>query len=178
MLTTWTPLLDHSYTDTYSHKHITSVLTDHQHRRAQTSSTMSLTTTADLSANMRATTEAFLQTWTGNWVDATELNLALRAPHCLHTTLPSSLSRIEESNGKWAAKFKRVAPLITNGKVSRTCLLLRLQSSRAMKMSSRLCVCSVTQTIAIAGGIRLECLTSDKTFSVCCCRPFSSSSLL
>lgn len=72
---------------------------------------------SDLAVAMRATAEAFLQTWTGDWADAAAPNLALRAPNCEHTILPSSLKRSKETNDVWAEKFARIAALVTKSKV-------------------------------------------------------------
>ncbi|CAK1365529.1 hypothetical protein CB0940_09966 [Cercospora beticola] len=70
-------------------------------------------TNENIARCMRVTTEAFLQTWTGNWVHALEANLALRAPECSHTILPSSLGRKNETNDVWASKFSKVMSLVT-----------------------------------------------------------------
>lgn len=98
-----------------------------------------------IARRMRATTEAFLQTWTGDWVDALEANLALRAPECSHTILPSSLGRKDESNVVWASKFSKVMSLITESTVclptelvvKKHVLTLVIDDSRRLHQRSR-----------------------------------------
>ncbi|GIZ48143.1 hypothetical protein CKM354_001121600 [Cercospora kikuchii] len=66
-----------------------------------------------IAQRMRATTEAFLQTWTGNWADGLKLNLALRAPECSHIILPSSVGWEPQTNASFASNVAKIASLIT-----------------------------------------------------------------
>ena len=71
---------------------------------------------SDLSANMRATAEAFVMSFDGRW--STEAAMAHRAPECEHTMLPSSLGSPKRSNAEWAANFKQIEAVGIDAKVS------------------------------------------------------------
>lgn len=70
---------------------------------------------SELSANMRATTEALVMAFDGPW--SLEAALAPRAPECEHTILPSSLGTPKRNNAEWATYFKRIEAIGINGKV-------------------------------------------------------------
>lgn len=68
-----------------------------------------------LATNMRATTEAFVHAFDGQWT--VEAAMAPRAPECEHTILPSSLGMPRRNNDEWAANFSRIAGLVREAKV-------------------------------------------------------------
>ena len=71
---------------------------------------------SDLSANMRATSEAFVRAFDGTWRPGATIDL--RAPECEHTILPSSLGLGKKTNDDFAAHFKQFDGVITEAKVS------------------------------------------------------------
>jgi hypothetical protein len=68
-----------------------------------------------LEQNMRATTEGFVYSFDGKWQPGATMKY--RAPECMHTMLPSTLNVPRKNNEEWAARFEKVAPLVTDGKV-------------------------------------------------------------
>jgi hypothetical protein len=89
------------------------VVIEEQHNN---SSNLSPKMSSTLEQKMRATTEAFLYSFDGQWQpDAT---MKYRAPECIHKMLPATINVPPKNNEEWAARFKNVAPLVTDGKVS------------------------------------------------------------
>jgi hypothetical protein len=69
-----------------------------------------------LEQNMPATTEGFVYSFNGEWQPGATMKY--RAPECMHTMLPSTLNVPPKNNDEWAARLVKVAPLVTDGKVS------------------------------------------------------------
>lgn len=73
---------------------------------------------SNLANNMKATTEAFLHAFNGDWAE--DATLTQRAPDCIQTIMPSSVGKIIRGKDEWAAYFKPLAPRIKGAKVSST----------------------------------------------------------
>ena len=69
-----------------------------------------------LEQNMRATTEGFVYSFDGKWEPGATMKY--RAPECIHTMLPSTLNVPPKNNDEFAARFEKIAYLVTDGKVS------------------------------------------------------------